>query len=142
MTLETNSSLTYHIVSGLSANLSSLLTLPISFSKDTLLCSLRVFLVCYLISFVSYALLQQARTIVLHEDEEEDIITGCRQKTRYGRPEWNKIFSSIARSHPRLVTSDLRVIIVGKRPCVGPVHIESFVLDSRCTQCSGERKSA
>lgn len=42
-----------------------------------------------------------ARTIVLHEDEEEDIITGCRQKTRYGRPEWNKIFSSIAKSHPR-----------------------------------------
>ena len=81
-----------------------LLTLAISFSKYTLLCTLRVYLVCYLVSFVSYALLQQARTIVLHEDEEEDIITGCRQKTRYGRPEWNKIFSSIARSHPRLVT--------------------------------------
>ncbi|XP_068705998.1 cytochrome b-245 heavy chain-like [Montipora foliosa] len=42
-----------------------------------------------------------ARTIVIHEDEEEDIITGCRQKTRYGRPEWNKIFSQVARSHPR-----------------------------------------
>lgn len=42
-----------------------------------------------------------ARTIVLHEDEETDIITGCKQKTRYGRPEWNGIFGGIARAHPR-----------------------------------------
>ncbi|CAH3162192.1 unnamed protein product [Pocillopora meandrina] len=42
-----------------------------------------------------------ARTIVLHEDEETDIITGCKQKTRYGRPEWNGIFGSVARAHPR-----------------------------------------
>ena len=54
-------------------------------------------------SRLSYSAPQQARTIVLHEDEEEDIITGCRQKTRYGRPEWKGIFSSIARSHPRYV---------------------------------------
>ena len=56
-----------------------------------------------LLTVISNGELQQARTIVIHEDEEEDIITGCRQKTRYGRPEWNKIFGQVARSHPRSV---------------------------------------
>lgn len=42
-----------------------------------------------------------ARTIFLREDEEEDIITGLQQKTKYGRPEWKGIFSQVARNHPR-----------------------------------------
>ncbi|XP_065648729.1 cytochrome b-245 heavy chain isoform X2 [Hydra vulgaris] len=39
------------------------------------------------------------RNIVLHESDSADVITGLRQKTNYGRPNWDRIFSNIASSH-------------------------------------------
>ncbi|XP_064628369.1 cytochrome b-245 heavy chain-like [Lineus longissimus] len=42
----------------------------------------------------------QARNIVLHEDDDEDAITGLQQKTQYGRPQWDTIFPAIAQANP------------------------------------------
>ncbi|XP_031558751.1 cytochrome b-245 heavy chain-like isoform X2 [Actinia tenebrosa] len=42
-----------------------------------------------------------ARDLYLREDEAVDPITHLKQKTRYGRPEWNKIFEGVANKHPK-----------------------------------------
>ena len=42
----------------------------------------------------------QAKTIFAHEEDERDIITGFEQKTNYGRPNWDEIFSKVSRFHP------------------------------------------
>ncbi|ESO94872.1 hypothetical protein LOTGIDRAFT_180688 [Lottia gigantea] len=41
----------------------------------------------------------QAKNIVLHNDEERDAVTGLQHKTHYGRPQWDKIFSDLAVFH-------------------------------------------
>ncbi|XP_032882247.1 NADPH oxidase 3 [Amblyraja radiata] len=43
----------------------------------------------------------QAAHIALHYEENKDVITGLRQKTFYGRPNWNKEFKRIAEENPR-----------------------------------------
>lgn len=43
----------------------------------------------------------QATHIALHDDEKVDVITGLRQKTFYGRPNWETEFKHIAENHPR-----------------------------------------
>ena len=43
----------------------------------------------------------QAQNIILHEHEDVDPVTGLAQKTHYGRPNWDKIFQDLAKSHPR-----------------------------------------
>ncbi|XP_071955095.1 NADPH oxidase 2-like [Antedon mediterranea] len=43
---------------------------------------------------------RQAKNIYLHEEENEDAITGLRQKTHYGRPKWDDIFKQIASDNP------------------------------------------
>ncbi|XP_058390288.1 NADPH oxidase 3 [Diceros bicornis minor] len=42
----------------------------------------------------------QAFHIALHWDENADVITGLKQKTFYGRPNWNNEFRQIAYNHP------------------------------------------
>ncbi|KAJ7342129.1 hypothetical protein JRQ81_009078 [Phrynocephalus forsythii] len=42
----------------------------------------------------------QATHIALHDDEKVDVITGLRQKTFYGRPNWDNEFKHIAENHP------------------------------------------
>ncbi|XP_045699536.1 NADPH oxidase 3, partial [Phyllostomus hastatus] len=42
----------------------------------------------------------QAIHIALHWDENTDVITGLRQKTFYGRPNWNNEFRRMAYNHP------------------------------------------
>ncbi|XP_007955891.1 NADPH oxidase 3 [Orycteropus afer afer] len=42
----------------------------------------------------------QAIHIALHWDENTDVITGLKQKTFYGRPNWNNEFRQIAYNHP------------------------------------------
>ncbi|XP_049620700.1 NADPH oxidase 3 [Suncus etruscus] len=42
----------------------------------------------------------QAIYIALHWDENTDAITGLRQKTSYGRPNWNKEFQQMTFNHP------------------------------------------
>ncbi|XP_062589559.1 uncharacterized protein LOC134251193 [Saccostrea cucullata] len=42
----------------------------------------------------------QAQNIILHEHEDVDPVTGLAQKTHYGRPNWDKIFQDLAKSHP------------------------------------------
>ncbi|XP_059035245.1 NADPH oxidase 3 [Mustela lutreola] len=42
----------------------------------------------------------QAVHIALHWDESTDVITGLKQKTFYGRPNWNNEFRQMAYSHP------------------------------------------
>ncbi|XP_075453075.1 NADPH oxidase 3 [Ascaphus truei] len=56
--------------------------------------------------FLSYHLFltgwddNQAAHIALHYDGDLDVITGLRQKTLYGRPNWHKEFRHIADNHP------------------------------------------
>ena len=47
-------------------------------------------------SLIPHHLFLQARNIVLHDNEEEDVITGLRQKTNFGRPNWDEIFKTTA----------------------------------------------
>ena len=37
--------------------------------------------------------------IVTHEQDEEDVITGLKKKTQFGRPNWEDIFSQISKDH-------------------------------------------
>ncbi|CAK8682628.1 unnamed protein product [Clavelina lepadiformis] len=43
---------------------------------------------------------KQAKTIMVHEEDERDVITGLEQKTNYGRPNWDDIFMKVAQTHP------------------------------------------
>uniref|UniRef100_A0A7M4FML7 NADPH oxidase 3 n=1 Tax=Crocodylus porosus TaxID=8502 RepID=A0A7M4FML7_CROPO len=45
-------------------------------------------------------ILEKATHIALHYDEKMDVITGLRQKTFYGRPNWDTEFRQIAENHP------------------------------------------
>ncbi|XP_060040707.1 NADPH oxidase 3, partial [Erinaceus europaeus] len=54
----------------------------------------------------------QAAYIALHWDEGTDVITGLRQKTSYGRPNWNKEFQQIACQHP---SSNIGVFFCGPK---------------------------
>nr|XP_048317264.1 cytochrome b-245 heavy chain isoform X2 [Myodes glareolus] len=42
----------------------------------------------------------QADHFAVHHDEEKDVITGLKQKTQYGRPNWENEFKTIASQHP------------------------------------------
>ncbi|KAJ6667615.1 hypothetical protein lerEdw1_016736 [Lerista edwardsae] len=42
----------------------------------------------------------QATHFTVHHDEEKDVITGLKQKTLYGRPNWENEFKMIASQHP------------------------------------------
>ncbi|KFO05454.1 Cytochrome b-245 heavy chain, partial [Balearica regulorum gibbericeps] len=42
----------------------------------------------------------QATHFVVHHEEEKDVITGLKQKTLYGRPNWENEFKTIAGQHP------------------------------------------
>nr|XP_021518265.1 cytochrome b-245 heavy chain [Meriones unguiculatus] len=41
-----------------------------------------------------------ANHFAVHHDEEKDVITGLKQKTLYGRPNWDNEFKTIASQHP------------------------------------------
>ncbi|XP_027702312.1 NADPH oxidase 3-like [Vombatus ursinus] len=54
----------------------------------------------------------QAAHIALHWDENTDIITGLKQKTFYGRPNWNNEFRQLAYNHP---SSNIGVFFCGPK---------------------------
>ncbi|XP_057618600.1 NADPH oxidase 3 [Chionomys nivalis] len=54
----------------------------------------------------------QAFHIALHWDESLDVVTGLRQKTSYGRPNWNDEFKKIAYNHP---SSSIGVFFCGPK---------------------------
>ncbi|XP_064343180.1 NADPH oxidase 3 [Camelus dromedarius] len=54
----------------------------------------------------------QAFHIALHWDENTDVITGLKQKTFYGRPNWNNEFRQVAYSHS---SSDIGVFFCGPK---------------------------
>ncbi|XP_010623507.1 NADPH oxidase 3 [Fukomys damarensis] len=54
----------------------------------------------------------QAIHIALHWDGNTDVITGLKQKTFYGRPNWNNEFKEIAYSHP---SSSIGVFFCGPK---------------------------
>ncbi|KAM7134976.1 NADPH oxidase 3 [Molossus nigricans] len=54
----------------------------------------------------------QAIHIALHWDENMDVITGLKQKTFYGRPNWNNEFRQIAYNHP---SSSIGVFFCGPK---------------------------
>uniref|UniRef100_A0A8I5NAJ4 NADPH oxidase 2 n=1 Tax=Papio anubis TaxID=9555 RepID=A0A8I5NAJ4_PAPAN len=51
----------------------------------------------------------QANHFAVHHDEEKDVITGLKQKTLYGRPNWDNEFKTIASQHPK-VKNRLRIL--------------------------------
>ncbi|XP_077976843.1 NADPH oxidase 2-like [Glandiceps talaboti] len=61
----------------------------------------------------------QARNIYLHEGDEADIVTGLRQKTHYGRPQWDQIFPGIAQAHPGV---NIGVFYCGPKSLSGVLH--------------------
>ncbi|NXO04314.1 NOX3 oxidase, partial [Rhinopomastus cyanomelas] len=54
----------------------------------------------------------QATHIALHYDDETDAITGLREKTCYGRPNWDNEFKQLAESHP---SSSIGVFFCGPK---------------------------
>lgn len=52
----------------------------------------------FMLSFVFH--FPQATHFVVHHEEEKDVITGLKQKTLYGRPNWENEFKTIAGQHP------------------------------------------
>ncbi len=42
----------------------------------------------------------QANHAMVHFDKDIDIITGLKQKTRYGRPNWDKEFEQVRQENP------------------------------------------
>ncbi|XP_065183105.1 cytochrome b-245 heavy chain-like [Sycon ciliatum] len=62
----------------------------------------------------------EAKNIMLHEDDEQDPITGLQQKTHYGRPQWAQIFSSMAAAHKG---EDLGVFFCGPKILSTKLHM-------------------
>ncbi|XP_029452906.1 NADPH oxidase 3 [Rhinatrema bivittatum] len=68
--------------------------------------------------FLSYHLFltnwdeSQATHFALHRDETQDVITGLRQKTFYGRPNWDSEFRQIADNH---ASSNIGVFFCGPK---------------------------
>ncbi|XP_072499864.1 NADPH oxidase 3 isoform X2 [Notamacropus eugenii] len=56
--------------------------------------------------------LDKAAHIALHWDENTDVITGLKQKTFYGRPNWNNEFRQLAYNHP---SSNIGVFFCGPK---------------------------
>ena len=57
------------------------------------------FIAC--LCFVNSCPFLQANHFAVHHDEEKDVITGLKQKTLYGRPNWDNEFKTIASQHPK-----------------------------------------
>ncbi|XP_069053201.1 NADPH oxidase 3 isoform X2 [Lepisosteus oculatus] len=55
----------------------------------------------------------QAYHIGLHCENHRDVVTGFREKTFYGRPDWDREFRSIADAHPRRT---IGVFFCGPKP--------------------------
>ncbi|XP_072126674.1 NADPH oxidase 1 [Mobula birostris] len=55
----------------------------------------------------------QAVHIKVHFDKETDVVTGLKQKTHYGRPNWDKEFHLIAQAHPK---TKIGVFLCGPQP--------------------------
>ncbi|XP_078066514.1 NADPH oxidase 2-like [Mustelus asterias] len=55
----------------------------------------------------------QATHVKVHIDEETDVVTGLKQKTHYGRPNWDKEFQMIAQTHPK---ATIGVFLCGPQP--------------------------
>nr|XP_046261464.1 NADPH oxidase 1 [Scatophagus argus] len=68
----------------------------------------------------------QADHVMVHSDEDKDVITGLRQKTYYGRPAWDKEFEQVRKENPTSV--------VGTFLC-GPEALAK-VLEKKCVKYS------
>ncbi|XP_055499818.1 NADPH oxidase 1-like [Leucoraja erinacea] len=55
----------------------------------------------------------QAVHFKVHFDKETDVVTGLKQKTHYGRPNWDKEFHLIAQAHPK---TTIGVFLCGPQP--------------------------
>ncbi|XP_052010700.1 NADPH oxidase 1 isoform X2 [Xyrauchen texanus] len=68
----------------------------------------------------------QADHVMVHFDKDTDIITGLKQKTHYGRPNWDKEFDEVRKENPSSV--------VGTFLC-GPEALAT-VLEKKCVKYS------
>ncbi|XP_051514358.1 cytochrome b-245 heavy chain-like [Myxocyprinus asiaticus] len=68
----------------------------------------------------------QANHVMVHFDKDTDIITGLKQKTHYGRPNWDKEFDDVRKENPSSV--------VGTFLC-GPEALAK-VLEKKCVKYS------
>ncbi|KAM6953269.1 NADPH oxidase 1 [Aplochiton taeniatus] len=67
-----------------------------------------------------------AAHVMVHFDKDTDVITGLKQKTQYGRPNWDKEFEEVRKENPTSV--------VGTFLC-GPAALAS-VLEKKCVKYS------
>ncbi|XP_053563580.1 cytochrome b-245 heavy chain [Bombina bombina] len=65
----------------------------------------------------------QATAFTLHHDEDKDVITGLKQKTLYGRPNWENEFKTIASAHP---SSRIGVFLCGPESLAETLSKESI----------------
>ncbi|MGH0160271.1 UNVERIFIED_CONTAM: hypothetical protein FKN15_053107 [Acipenser sinensis] len=69
-----------------------------------------------MLNFLSYKLFltgwdhSHAAHVMVHFDKDTDVVTGLKQKTHYGRPNWEKEFEDIRNAHP---TSTVGVFLCG-----------------------------
>lgn len=49
---------------------------------------------------LSLHILAQADHVMVHSDQDKDVVTGLKQKTNYGRPDWNKEFEEVRKENP------------------------------------------
>ncbi|KAF6732443.1 Cytochrome b-245 heavy chain [Oryzias melastigma] len=64
--------------------------------------------------------------VIVHFDEDTDVVTGLKQKTHYGRPNWDKEFDQVRKENPASV--------VGTFLC-GPAALAK-VLEKKCAKYS------
>lgn len=55
---------------------------------------------------------RQAAHFRVHHEAENDPITGLKQKTLYGKPNWDNEFTNIASKHPRLSHTEKRASFI------------------------------
>ncbi|KAM3866779.1 NADPH oxidase 1 [Diretmus argenteus] len=67
-----------------------------------------------------------ATHVMVHFDEDTDVVTGLKQKTHYGRPNWEKEFEQVRKENPTAV--------VGTFLC-GPAALAT-VLEKKCAKYS------
>uniref|UniRef100_F6QSF1 NADPH oxidase 2 n=1 Tax=Ornithorhynchus anatinus TaxID=9258 RepID=F6QSF1_ORNAN len=65
----------------------------------------------------------QATHFTVHHDEEKDVITGLKQKTLYGRPNWENEFKTIASQHP---SSRVGVFLCGPEALADTLNKQSI----------------
>ena len=59
------------------------------------------FLISDVFSLLFLPILSQANYVKTNYDKDTDVVTGLKQKTHYGRPNWDKEFEQVRKENPK-----------------------------------------